>query len=262
MRRTTTADSSRSARYFGKIRPRETASSSWPARPTRCSPRATDFGLSTWMTRSTAPMSMPSSSDEVATRHGISPRFSSSSISTRCSRAIEPWWARAISSSASSFSRSASRSASRRLLTNTIVERCSRTSFEQLRVDRRPDRLRVPLGARVHLLAVGRHRVRELRRRRQLAHVLDGHDDLEVELLRAAGVDELDRPAARDEAADLLERALRRRQADPLERLLHELLEPLDGERQVRAALRPGDRVHLVEDQRVGRPSASRAPAR
>ena len=65
---------------------------------------------------------------EVATRHGISPAFRSSSISTRCSRAREPWCARAISASASSFSRSASRSAVRRLLTKTIVERCSRTS--------------------------------------------------------------------------------------------------------------------------------------
>ena len=44
-----------------------------PARPMRCSPRATDFGDSTCSTRSTAPMSMPSSSDEVATRHGSSP---------------------------------------------------------------------------------------------------------------------------------------------------------------------------------------------
>ncbi len=41
----------------------------------RCSPRATDFGDSTWITRSTAPMSMPSSSDDVATRHGIRPGF-------------------------------------------------------------------------------------------------------------------------------------------------------------------------------------------
>ena len=36
----------------------------------RCSPRATDFGLSTWITRSTAPMSMPSSRLDVATRQG------------------------------------------------------------------------------------------------------------------------------------------------------------------------------------------------
>ena len=78
------------------MRPFETSPRLCPARPTRCSPRATDFGLSTWITRSTAPMSMPSSSDEVATRHGIRPAFSSSSISVRCSRASEPWWARAI----------------------------------------------------------------------------------------------------------------------------------------------------------------------
>ena len=128
MRLTTTADSSKSARNFGKMRPLETAPRSWPARPTRCRPRATDFGDSTWMTRSTAPMSMPSSSDEVATRHGISPAFSSSSISTRCSRASDPWCARATSFSASSLRRSASRSARRRLLTKTIVERCASTS--------------------------------------------------------------------------------------------------------------------------------------
>ena len=34
-------------------------------------------------------MSMPSSSDDVATRHGICPAFSSSSISVRCSRASD-----------------------------------------------------------------------------------------------------------------------------------------------------------------------------
>ena len=59
---------------------------------------------------------------------GSGPPLASSSIRTRCSRASEPWRARATSSSASSFSRTASRSARRRLLTKTIVERCSRTS--------------------------------------------------------------------------------------------------------------------------------------
>ncbi len=49
IRCTTTADSSRSARNFGKMRPFDTASSEWPARPMRCSPRATDFGDSTWI---------------------------------------------------------------------------------------------------------------------------------------------------------------------------------------------------------------------
>ena len=124
MRLATTAHSSRSARNLGKIRPSLVASTVCPARPIRCRPRATDLGDSTWITRSTAPMSIPSSSDEVATRHGSWPAFSISSTTRRSSRASEPWWARAISRSASSFSRRASRSAARRLLTNTIVERC------------------------------------------------------------------------------------------------------------------------------------------
>ena len=64
MSRATTAHSSRSARNFGKIRPLLVSPTLWPARPMRCRPRATDFGDSTCSTRSTAPMSMPSSSDE------------------------------------------------------------------------------------------------------------------------------------------------------------------------------------------------------
>ena len=106
-------------------------------------------------------------------------------------------------------------------------------------IDGRPDRPRLPaLFARLS----------------GLAHVLDRDDDLEVELLRHPGVDELDRPAAGHELADLLERSLGRREADPLEGVRRELLEPLDREREMRAALRPGDRVHLVDDQRVDAP--------
>ena len=78
--------------------------------------------------------------------------------------------------------------------------------------------------------------------------------------MRDARVDELDRPVAGDEAADLLERPLRRREADALERLLDEPLEPLERERQVRAALRAGDGVHLVEDH-ASRPSRSSSRA-
>ena len=128
MRPTTTAVSSRSPRYLGKKRPELAVSTWWPARPTRWRPAATDFGDSTWTTRSIAPMSIPSSSDDVATSAGSRPVFSISSISSRCSRAIEPWWARAISSSARSFRRWATRSAARRLFTKTSVERWARTS--------------------------------------------------------------------------------------------------------------------------------------
>ena len=93
----TTAHSSRSARNLGKIRPLEISPSAWPARPTRCSPRVTDFGDSTWITRSTAPMSIPSSSEEVATRQGSCPDLSISSTTRRSSWASDPWCARAIS---------------------------------------------------------------------------------------------------------------------------------------------------------------------
>ncbi len=40
----TTAHSTRSPRNFGKMRPVDTASSVWPARPILWSPRVTDFG--------------------------------------------------------------------------------------------------------------------------------------------------------------------------------------------------------------------------
>jgi hypothetical protein len=73
-------------------------------------------------------MSMPSSSELVATTAGSRPALRSSSISTRCSRLTEPWWARASSSPASSLRLAHSRSASRRELANTMVERWARTS--------------------------------------------------------------------------------------------------------------------------------------
>ena len=88
-------------------------------------------------------MSMPSSSDEVATTQGRRPAFRSSSMPTRCSRATDPWWARATTTSwassgsapawsaarsvASSFRWLHSRSASRRELQNTIVDRWDST---------------------------------------------------------------------------------------------------------------------------------------
>ena len=102
----------------------------------------------------------------------------------------------------------------------------------------------------------------ERRGRAELAQVVDGHDDLEVELLAGARVDELDRPAAGDEPADLCERPLGRREADPLQRPVDEPREPLDREREVGAALAARDRVHLVEDQRLDRRAASRARPR
>ncbi len=62
----------------------------WLARPMRCMPLATDGGASIWITRSIAPMSMPSSSEEVATSARSRPALRASSISSRCGRAMDP----------------------------------------------------------------------------------------------------------------------------------------------------------------------------
>ena len=100
IRCTLTAQPIRSVRCLGNSTPWEISPTWWPARPMRCSPLATDGGASTWITRSTAPMSMPSSRLEVATTARSRPLFRSSSTSARCSLVTEPWWARASSGSA------------------------------------------------------------------------------------------------------------------------------------------------------------------
>ena len=93
----------------------------------------------------------------------------------------------------------------------------------------------------------------------ELPHVLDRDDDLQVELLPHARVDEpYLAPRACDEPADLLHRSLCRREPDALERCVDEPLEPLQGEREMRAALRPRHGVHLVEDHRLD--AAERLP--
>ena len=58
---------------------------------------------------------------------------------------------------------------------------------------------------------------------------------------------------AAEEAGDLVEVALRGRQADALQRPLDDPLEPLQRQRHVRAALGRDQRVDLVDDHRVHR---------
>src|SRR5207244_3002670 len=126
--------------------------------------------------------------------------------------------------------------------------------LEQPRVDRRPDaRSHVAVGHRAAGLLVGREDLAKA------SHVLDGDDDLELERLARAGIDDLDlaaRPDAAEEASDGLERPLRRRQPDALEwlgALRPEPLQPLQREGEMRPALRAGDRVDLVEDRKSTR---------
>ena len=195
MRRATTAASTRSPRCLGKIVPLLGSPTECPARPMRCRPRLTAPGDSTWMTRSTAPMSMPSSSDDVATIAFSSPRLSWSSTITRCSRASEPWWA-----CTSSIVGLASVAAPRQQLVEPGSQPLRQPAgvgeddrravlqheFEHPRVDAGPDarprRRRPPPGSPSGVAASPGSR-----------HVVDRDDDLDLERLAHAGVDDLHR---------------------------------------------------------------------
>ena len=85
----------------------------------------------------------------------------------------------------------------------------------------------------------------------QLAQVLDGDDHRQVELLARGRLDDLHRAPRRQEARHLVHRAHRRRQADPPGGAVQQLVQPLQGQGEMRAALRPGDGVHLVQDHRL-----------
>ncbi len=100
IRSVTIAVCSTSPRCLGNRAARLISPTWCPARPTRWSPEAADGGASTWITRSTAPMSMPSSRLLVATTQRSTPDFSSSSTCARCSFDTEPWWALASTGSA------------------------------------------------------------------------------------------------------------------------------------------------------------------
>ena len=106
--------------------------------------------------------------------------------------------------------------------------------LEDLGVDRGPDRL----------LLLG------------LAHVVDGTTTVRSSSFARPASTSSIVAAAGDEAADLLERPLRRRQPDALDSgcpRCRTAVEPLDAQREVRAALRAGHGVHLVDDQRADR---------
>ena len=61
------------------------------------------------------------------------------------------------------------------------------------------------------------------------------------------------RPRPPEEPRDLVERPLRRRQTDALQRPPGQRLEPLERQRQVRAALGRDQRVDLIDDHRLDR---------
>jgi hypothetical protein len=214
------------------MRPFEVEPSSWPARPTRCRPRATDFGLSTG---NPAGLQVLLDHEPLLARERAVMRAGDLVLGELVQAHRQP------------------------LRETPVVHehdcRPVRThELEQRRVDGGPDRARGRLVAGGHLDPVGHDRLRELGRRAELAEVLHRHDDLEVEVLPRPRVDEPDRAVAADEAADLLERTLGRREPDPLGGVLEQSVEPLERDRQVGAALRPGDRMHLVDDHGLDRP--------
>ena len=90
-----------------------------------------------------------------------------------------------------------------------------------------------------------------------------GSSSREVEVALVAGVDDLGGgrvPTSR--RADGLDRALRGRQPDALRRPLADRLEPLEREREVRAALVACDGVDLVDDDGLDRAEERRALSR
>ena len=144
---------------------------------------------------------------------------------------------------------------------------------QQLGIDRRPDRPGVGRGVERGLdragidslgrmLQVGRRGLAGVGavaalvgERAGLRHVLDRDDDLQVELLGLRGVDDLAIPPVTDqEPADPLQRPLGRRQADPLDLLVAEMVEPLEGQRQMGASLRRRHCVDLVDDHSLDAP--------
>ena len=125
---TSAAHSRSSSRVVAKMRPLGVAPIQWPDRPMRWSPTAIERGEPIWHTRSTVPMSMPSSSDAVATTAFNSPFLSRSSAVRRRRRARLPWCGRTVWGPRRWPRWCETRSARRRVLTNTSVVRCFRIS--------------------------------------------------------------------------------------------------------------------------------------
>ena len=126
--RTIAAHSTRSSRVSGKTRPLGTPPMMCPERPTRCRNVAMRCGEEIWQTRSTWPMSMPSSREAVATTTLSLPSRSRCSASRRASFERLPWCAATNSAPSRSESWCAMRSASRRVFTVMSVVRCDSMS--------------------------------------------------------------------------------------------------------------------------------------
>ena len=194
-----------------------------------------------WHTSSTGPMSMPSSSEAVATSARRSP--ARSRVSTRWRRSFDrlPWWAATTSSPRRSPE----------LVGEPLRQPAGVHEHERGAV--LGDELGDAVDDVAHLLGRGD--------RLELAL---GQLEREVELALVAGVDDC-RAAGRvadEQPGHRLDRALRGGQADTRGAPLAERLEPLEREGEVRAALVAGEGVDLVDDHRLDRARALAARSR
>ena len=215
------------------------------------------------MTRSTAPMSMPSSRLDVATSAGRRPAFSSSSIATRCSRAM------------------LAVVGADQLLAGELVEALGEALGEAAAVaeDDRGAVLRGrargsagwiagqmltrasgPAAGPPGCSSSGSGSPRRLRSS-------TGTTTWSSSGLRAPGVDDRDRrgPAPTPPRNRAIVSSGRCVADSPIRcgaaaGVRDEALEPLQAEGKVGAALRAGDRVDLVDDDVLDGPRASRAP--
>ena len=201
-------------------------------------------GEPSWTTTSTSPTSMPSSSEAVATTARSAPVLSRSSAASRRSRERLPWCAATAPSPSRSASACAARSASRRV-----------PDEDERRAVLPHDRGDAVVGLGPELL------------RRDRRELVPGDLDRDVE---PAAPPDLDDRAARpsgavhalgadEEARDLGDGIDGGGEADALRPPARERLEPLEREREVRAALVAGERVDLVHDH--GLDAAERRPA-
>ena len=87
--------------------------------------------------------------------------------------------------------------------------------------------------------------------RSEFGHVVDRHDDPQVEgLLRWRG-DDRDRRTSAQKAGYLFDRADGRGESDALSRFRQQSIQPFKRQGEVRAALAGGHRVDLVDDDRL-----------
>ena len=251
MRRATTAHSSRSARNLGKMRPRETSPTPWPARPMRCRPLRHRLGrlhLDDEVHRAHVDAQLERRGrDQAGQRARLEQVLDDDALLARERPVVGAGDLARLFPARLRLLRCQVVEPQRDALGGApVVHEHERGAVlahqaQQLRVDGRPDAapggLAAGDGSRARAATSG--------------STMDstGHVDAQVERLAHAGVDDGALPRRPDqEPGHLVERPLRRREADALHVAPRLLGQPLQRHRQVRAALGLRHRVDLVDD--------------